>query len=157
VDTGAPGRPGGGAQTSRERTKLHLGVLVQPYYRRSLTTGDVASILEAKYGIMAAFYRVHGPAVAQAIGDSLAGALEARAMGAAVDPWGRGTQKIETMFKTFISSQEVERVGIPGVPTAAALRGVNHRLKHPYAKANARRPSFRDTGLYMGSFRAWVS
>jgi hypothetical protein len=37
----------------------------------------------------------------------------------------------------------------------AALHGVSHRFKHPYAR-RARRPSFIDTGLYQNSFAAWV-
>lgn len=140
---------------------LHFGVLVQPYRSRSkkagaLTTADVARFLEDRYGIMATFYRVHGKDVATALEQSLGGALESLLMGQRVDPWGRGMQAIQQEFRDFISSKEAERVGIPGTPTQAALRGVNHRLKHPYRKSNPRRPSFRDTGLYMTSFRSWV-
>ena len=69
---------------------------------------------------------------------------------------GAGASRVEEMFKDFISSGEAERVGVAGAPTAAALRGVNHRLLHPYAKANPRRVSFRDTGLFQSSFKAWV-
>ena len=143
------------------RLTLHLGVLVQPYRARNrratgLTTGDVAGFLEAKYGLMAAFYRVHESMVAKAIERSLDGAMEALLMGQRVDPWGRGMQAIEAKFKDFIASKQAERVGIPGTPTKAALMGVNHRLAHPYRKSNPRRPSFRDTGLFMDSFKAWV-
>jgi len=143
-------------------TKLHLGVLVQPYRARSrrvgaVTTGDVAEILEARYGLMAAFYRVHQEEVVEAVGNSLSGAFETLMMGQRVDPWGEAMQSIQSAFRKFINSREAERVGIPGTPTKAALRGVNHRLKHPYRKSNPRRPSFRDTGLLMASFRAWVS
>ena len=105
---------------------------------------------------MQAFYRVHGDDVVKAIEQSLGGAMESLLIGRQVDPWGSGMQLIQAAFRKFISSREAERVGIPGTPTKAAMRGVNHRLKHPYAKRNARRPSFRDSGLYMGSFRAWV-
>lgn len=143
------------------RLTLHFGVLVQPYRTRTkkvtgLTTGDVAGFLEEKYGLMAAFFRVHEKDVLKAIEGSLGGALEALLMKQRVDPWGRGMQTIEQKFRDFISSREAERVGIPGTPTLAALRGVNHRLKHPYAKKNPRRPSFRDTGLLMTSFKSWV-
>lgn len=141
--------------TSR-RTTLHFGVLVQPYRTRGLSTGDVAGFLESKYGIMQAFFRVHGDKVADALVNSMAGALESMFMGQAVDPYLGGTQEIQQMFRDFISSKEAERVGIPGTPTKAAIRGVNHRLRHPYSRRNPRRPSFRDTGLYMNSFRAWV-
>jgi hypothetical protein len=136
---------------------LHFGVLVQPYRLRGLTTGDVAEFLESKYGVMEAFYRVHGSDVAGAVENSMEGALESLLMGRAVDPWSRGMRVIEREFRDFISSREAERVGIPGTPTRAALRGVNHRLAHPYRRSNPRRPSFRDTGLYMTSMRAWVT
>jgi hypothetical protein len=133
-------------------------MLVQPYanHSRSVTTADVARFLEDRYGVMHAFFRVHGEDVAKAIESGLIGALENLMMGASTDPWGRGMQAIERQFRDFILSREVERVGIAGVPTKAALMGVNHRFKHPYAR-RARRPSFRDTGLYTNSFRAWVT
>ena len=121
-----------------------------------MTTGDVAEILEAKYGVIGAFVIVHESDIAAALEVSLGGAMESLMMGRAVDPWGRGMQIIQEKFRDFIASKEAEQVGIPGTPTQAALRGVNHRLKHPYRKSNPRRPSFRDTGLYMNSFRGWV-
>ena len=150
---------------------LHLGVLVQPYRahpnkpRRgagarmsALTTADVAGFLEQKYKLMETFYRVHERDIAIALERSLDGSLQSLLIGKIrVDPWGAATQKIETMFRDFIATKEAERVWIVGTPTKAALRGVNHRLKHPYASRNPRRPSFRDTGLYMASFKSWVS
>jgi hypothetical protein len=148
---------GGAGSTVRPQT-LHLGVLVQPYANggTALTTADVARFLEDKYGVMGAYFRAHGPDVAKAIESGLSGALEALMMGRVVDPWGRGMQLIEAGFRDFILSREAERVGIPGTPTKAAQRGVSHRFKHPYAR-RAPRPSFRDTGMYVNSFRAWVT
>lgn len=143
------------------RLTLHLGVIDQPYRTAgkkggATTTGNVASILEAKYDLMQTFAHVHWSTIETALTVSIQNALEAVIMGRRVDPWDRGAQHIQADFRKFISSFEAERVGIPGTPTKAALRGVNHRLKHPYRKSNPRRPSFRDTGLYMASFRAWV-
>jgi hypothetical protein len=154
------GSAGAHGQT-RTRLTLHLGVLVQPYRAKgkkaqALTTGDIATFLEKRYGLMAAFYRVHEADVAKAIENSLEGAMEALLMGKTVDRWGRGMQVIQQEFKDFISSKEAESVGIPKTPTHAALMGYSHRRKHPYARG-PRRPSFRDTGLYMASFRSWVS
>lgn len=139
---------------------LHLGVLVQPYRSKSrkvtaLTTADIAGFLESKYGVMAAFYKVHQGDVAKAVENSLGGAMESLLMGRAVDPWGSAMQDIQQGFKDFIFSKEAETVGIPGTPTHAALMGYSQRRAHPYARG-PRRPSFRDTGLYAGSFRAWV-
>ncbi len=65
------------------------------------------------------------------------------------------TEELGDAFRIFIDQKELDGV-IPGVPTQAALRGVNHRLMRPYAKSNPVRPSFKDTGLYEASFRAWV-
>ena len=73
------------------------------------------------------------------------------------NPFAGATDKIETGFKKFLSNQEMEQIGYPGVPTMAALKGVNPRLAHPYAKGNPRRPSFIATGQYMTNFKAWIS
>jgi hypothetical protein len=143
-----------------QRLTLHLGVLVQPYRTpgkkaEPVTTGDVAGWLEKRYRIMEAFYKVHESDVSKAIENSLDGALESLLMGRAVDPWGSAMQSIQQEFRDFISSKEAESVGIPNTPTYAALMGYSHRRKHPYARG-PRRPSFRDTGMYMNSFRSWV-
>ena len=50
------------------------------------------------------------------------------------------------LFKAFTGSEI----------SAAAARGVSHRLKHPYAQKNPARPFAVDTGLYVQSFRAIV-
>jgi hypothetical protein len=156
----SPADAGGGRRLSTKLT-LHLGVVVQNYRTPgksagAMTTGDVAEILEAKYAVMAAFARVHEKDILDALGESLHGSLESLLMGQRTDPFGAGTQKIDQAFRDFINSREVESVGIAGVPTMAALMGVNHRLKHPYAKSNPRRPSFRDSGTYVSSFRSWM-
>lgn len=157
-------------------TTLHLGVIEQNYaYEReqvskrgkvlkkklkvssSITTFEVATFLEEKYGIMQAFYDTNQVHIGEMIADGLAGHLESVIMGAPVsDPYASATQEIDAMFKDFITTGQAERVGIPGAPTAAALKGISHRKAHPYAKANARRESFRDTGLYQASFKSWV-
>lgn len=143
------------------RVTLHLGVVVQPYRSKSkkaspLTTADVAQFLETKYGLMQRFFDVKSARIAHAGEWSIVASIDAMFHGRYIDPFGQMTQSIQTMFNDFISSREAEVVGIPGTPTKAALRGVNHRLKHPYAKSNPRRASFIDTGLYLASFRAWV-
>ena len=149
-----------GQQVGKHPT-LNLGVMVIPYRNatdkaESVTTGDVAQWLERRYRIMEVFVRVHHKVIENALAGSVEGALEALIMKRRIKPFARGTAVIETRFKRFISSREVERVGIPGTPTHAALMGFSHRRKHPYARG-PRRPSFRDTGLYMSSFKAWVS
>lgn len=165
-----------GVGVSGARPTLHLGVLVQPYRTwelvtgkngrkrrkqgaiRPVTTADVAERLEDNYGIMETFARqdVHGKDIVRVVENSLESALKSLVGGGpAVPPWSDGMREIESAFRDFIDSREAERV-IPNAPTRAALMGVNHRLAHPYRKSNARRPSFRDTGLYLRSFRAWM-
>lgn len=168
-DSGSPVSYGGGVGVGiPTHVTLHLGVLVQPYRSpgqskkgravSAVTTGDVAEFLEAKYGLMGTFYKVHEHHIVEDLENSIAGALETMVMRRqpVAIPWDAATQKIQARFVDFISSKEAERVGIPGTPTQAAKRGVNHRLKHPYRRGNPRRPSFRDTYLYMNSFRAWT-
>lgn len=155
------------------KVTLHLGVIDQPYRSWDLakgakrrkqgrvlprTTYDVAKILESKYGIMGTFYAVHELEIMRALEESIQGSLESLVMRRqlVMNPWARATQIIEDKFKDFINSGASERCGIPGTPTKAAKRGVNHRLRRPYAKSNPRRPSFRDTGLFVSSFKSWI-
>lgn len=121
------------------------------------TTGDVATILEEEYAVLDTFTFARLPDIALALEDSIAGALENLMMGAPPqeNPMASAEGKITQMMKDFISTKQIESMGIEGAPTQAALNGVNHRLKHPYAKANPRRPSFMDTTLYWQSLKAW--
>ena len=163
--------------------KLHLGVFELPYTthvpevgRRAVarlrkggspekftsapagaeTTGDVASILEAEYHIIEIFYQANQQAIADFVAASMAGALETMLMGGPPpkDPLAQAYADIEKLFKNFILSGAIESLGVPGVPTQAALDGVNHALK---LKKGPRRPSFKDTGLYMSAFHTWSS
>jgi hypothetical protein len=119
------------------------------------TTGDVAEILEAKYHIVEIFYETHEEDIGEMFAESLSGTLEALLMGApaTLNPFGEATSVIDSSFKDFLSNEEMASTGTPGVPTKAALRGVNHRLK---LKSGPRRPSFIDTGQYQNSFISWV-
>jgi hypothetical protein len=156
---------------------LHLGVIDQPYaYERqqvssrtgkplkrgkrvslSVSTGDVAEFLEAKYHPMEVFFEIHGSEIAADLEEGLAGALESLLMGAPADasPFASAAGKVEERFRKFLDTKEMETLGYPGVPTEAALRGVNHRMARPYQRRDAR-ASFIDTGLYQTSFKSWV-
>jgi hypothetical protein len=165
---------------------LHLGVIDQPYAdpapaprkapkdsRRASkrprgakpaatpnqTTGDVAKILEERYDVMAGFMLLHGQDVADDLADAMVGALEDLLAGAPpaalADPLAPAAEKIGERFREFIDLEELSGLE-EGVPTAAALKGVSHRFKHPYAQGHPRRPSFVDTGLYRESFIAWT-
>lgn len=144
---------------------LHLGVMDIPYQvgRKGSTTGKVADILEGRYGIMQAFWNTHGDKYLNSLVIGSVQAMEAAVTGRPQRVSAKTTlSKMQGDFRRFISSREVEKaVRAVGpmrfpVPTLAALKGVSHRKKHPYAKG-PRRPSFRDTGLYMASFRAWIT
>lgn len=153
---------------------LHLGVLDLPYadpasYKAtktrkpktkpegSMTTGDVADILEDKYHPMEVFFELHSEDIGEQYLESMQDALDNIHMGApaTLDLTGDATAFIEDRFKQFLTNKEMESLGIPGVPTKAALEGHSKRFKQPYKKRNPR-PSFIDTGLYQASFKAWI-
>jgi len=150
---------------------LHLGVIYVPYSGRPLTagkprrtarraatqsTGDVAEILESKYGIMQQFFAIHAADIATEMENGLVGSLESLLQGAppSGNPFASATAAIETRFKQFLAQRELDGK-VPGVPTKAALAGVSHRFNQPYAQ-RASRPSFIDTGAYQANFKAWV-
>lgn len=139
-------------------TVLHFGVLDVPYDDGKKTTGEVAEILEDKYHVMEVFVEEHG---SEAIGESLArsaqAALEDLLSGAPPDKLSltfEAEEEIAAEFRAFIDRGGLDGI-VPGVPTEAARKGVNHRLARPYVKSNPERPSFRDTGLYQASTRVW--
>jgi hypothetical protein len=161
---------------------LHLGVIEVPYTNTEvgpnlktlatprgrqtiakakvpddISTGDVAEILEDKYHVMELFVEELGlDTILKALDHSMAEGMANIIMGAPadLDITYEAMQELEAAFRIFIDQRELDGV-VPGVPTLAALKGVNHRLKHPYAKGNPERPSFKDTGLYQAAFKAW--
>jgi hypothetical protein len=134
---------------------IHLGVTDVTYATGAKTTGDVAEILEDKYHIMQVFYEQHKEDVAEDLEQSLSGAMESMMAGAPPSnrPFGSAEAAIEERFKRFLSEAEMDALGYPGVPTAAALAGVSHRFK---TKKGSPRPSFIDTGLFQSSFVVWI-
>jgi hypothetical protein len=158
--------------------KIHLGVVDIPYSKQSSdkvpqakkgklnkpvkvktgeqTTGDVAQWIENKYGLMQGFVDLHKPEIVQMMTDSIQGSIENILAGGKPksNPFGSATSKIEKLFKfTYLDKEEAAQAGIKGVPTQAALDGVNHRLK---SGKGVRRPSFIDTGLMQSSFQCWT-
>ena len=139
-------------------TTIHLGVIDVPYVdAKGVTTGDVAEILERKYHVMEIFAEAHGEDIAKELANAVEGSLETLMMGGSFQSVQSamlgGLTNVDHLFKQFLSNGEMESLGYPGVPTKAALTGVNHRLKK---KKGGRRPSFIDTGQYQASFHAWV-
>jgi hypothetical protein len=119
---------------------------------RTSTTGEVAEILEDKYHIMETFWNLHGDEIVEQYGDAIAGAFEGLLQGSPVSPnaLASGNAEVEAMFRKFLSQQEMDSLGIPGVPTKASLKGVSGRFKK--GKSGSPRPSFIDTALFENSF-----
>jgi hypothetical protein len=124
------------------------------------TSGEVAAGLEKDYGIMQAFFDMYGQTTADNLAQAMVGEFETGKFN--FDP-----KFTQADFHDFLSYQQVESVGIPGVPTERALKGRytkgkltkqarKIRGKRAPVEEGSRRPSFIDTGLYQASFRAWV-
>ena len=119
-----------------------------------IAVGEVADFLEAKYQVIERFTTDNEKKI-----KAMAKAQSERNAHNVVKGRKPNLQplfdEIKQTFRTYITSKSLDG-RVRGVPTLASLRGVNHRLKRPYAKKNPPRPSFFDTGLYVRSFKAWV-
>lgn len=139
--------------------------------QKETTTGYVAEILEKNYGVMATFFELYRDKIAGILADSVAASIQDLINGGPIkSPTFGGEQKIESLFREFIYSNTMQKildaagqssgvggiVGVGGVVSKAAQRGVSNRKMKPNAK-RAPRPAFVDSGLYVASFRAWVS
>lgn len=150
---------------------FNLGVTNKPYpyttrlrhvmgrqrrLRAPKTTVEVMEILEAKYGVIDAFYTSKKPQIDRICLRYLKADLDHQMRGGdpSKNPLVGAMAEIEELFVKFLDKRQVEKLGISGVPTQAALEGVQH--KRGRKTFGNRRPSFVDTGLYKDSFRAWV-
>lgn len=133
---------------------LHLGVDNDIPELSGASTHEVGSILEAKYGLFSAYYENRKEVITEHIANSIVGALEDMQLGApAGDMFGAAGAAISEDFRNFLNDSTIETLGIPGVPTKAALNGVQSAKKK---KRGPRRPSFIDTGILRKDFKAWV-
>jgi len=141
--------------------KLELGNIEVAYTNaegQGTTTTDVAAFLEADYHIMETFYDLNKDFIADTLANEMAGALETIAMGGpSTINFDGAMSKIEERFKDFISSGDLVQGHWLNEPIQAAIKGVSHRKKTPNAKDNPARVAFVDTGLYVGSFKAWLT
>ena len=121
---------------------------------RASTTGDIAEILEDKYGIMEFFWNRYQKDIMSAMEEGLEEAFTSFLMGAPLEAnaFAAGEAVTEDLFRKFLIHQGMD-YEINVVPTAASIKGVNHRMK---IKRGPPRPSFIDTGLYESSFKCWV-
>ena len=134
--------------------KLVLGVVDLPYtdHTQSETTGEVAEILEEKYHVMETFFDMHKKDIADAIGQSVAGALVNARAGQTMkrDIFLSAMDKTEKMFKRYIDS---EQHGIKLKKHDAPKAGA--RKKRQYKKVSAV-VAFVDSGLMRKSFKSWI-
>ena len=149
------------SMTAQQRRTLRWRTKKKPWQHLCghISTGDVAEILERRYGIYQYFYQQRQEMIASAIEQAIQIKLENLMMGAPADQnqplFSEGDLvAIEEQFRKDLDEMRFD--GLPGVPTQAALKGINHRLKHPYARTNPPRPSFIDTGTYQANARVWA-
>ncbi len=142
--------------------EIYLGVIDFPYdYSSNNTTGKIATILENKYGILQKFIERYQNDAVIYLKTALVNFIQdtINHQEASDNSFQTAFSQIEHEMKKFLSSQEVERVGMPNVPTQAALKGISHRFKRNRKikqKMNGqRRPSFIDTGLMESSYKVW--
>jgi hypothetical protein len=140
---------------NQKRNDIRAALGLQEFHG---TTGDVAEILEEHYHVMEIFFEEHQSDIAGVLEETYGDALEDMLSGGV--PAGSNSMiaaagQIKDLFTKFIDGREMDGVQ-PGVPTGAAKKGVNYCLKHPTAKGNPERPSFKDTGLYEQSFQAEI-
>lgn len=138
---------------------------MQPYATaEGKNTFEVATILEDKYSLMGTFVDLHGVDISNAVEKRVAAMVERTfAGGSSADTLAMlvaPLSGVEQKFRVYLDKEEMAGV-VGGVPTQAALNGVNSRKKRIYRgknpeKMQARRASFIDTGLFRNNFRCWV-
>lgn len=138
-------------------TTLVLGVIDVPYDDRNepTSTAQVATWLENKYGVMATYVERHKKDIENSLVNSMEGALEDLYAGSPIkDPYSDAMQEVQSGFRMFLMTGEIEGMGVEGVPTQAAIDRKSHRFKDK--QSDHARPSFIDTSTYEMSMRAWV-
>lgn len=134
--------------------KIHLGVIDVPEPEGG-TSYTVAQGLEEDYNLFSVFWDYEQDNAIFALTESVSNALEQYMSTGNIpnDIFADATEEIDKDFRQFLDDSKVEKMGIPGVPTKAALHGKSIRLKREYGP---RRPSFIDSGVLQSSFRSWV-
>jgi hypothetical protein len=165
-------------------TTIHFGVIDLPYvalfspeekrrlrwqHKRkpwqslaaTVSTADVAGWLEKRYHVFEVFWNMNRDFVMAELEDQVQTKIENVLLGKPgsnepgeplFKPGDLST--VEDRFRRALDNKEFDG-WINGVPTQAALMGVSHRFKNPYARRPPR-PSFIDTGLYRQSMKCWV-
>jgi hypothetical protein len=137
---------------------LNIGVEDVPEVESDITTGDLAEILESQYGLFSNFVAFGLLDIADILADSMEKEINNIILGKPPGEMvlGSAMAEIEDRFKKdYLSEGGVEKIGIPGIPTEAAIKGTSRRFKGRKNKAG-RRASFIDTGTLSASMKAWI-
>lgn len=142
--------------------KIVLGVNDIPYGQsygkdRGTTTGDVAGFLEDKYHVMEHFWELNQEGIEGAMVDAFSTSLASLLKGnpeTETSAFGAAEATMESMFKNMLALKQLDELGYPGIPTAASLQGIQHRMQK--VTKGPPRPSFIDTGQYEKSFVAEI-
>ena len=154
--------------------KLHLGVIEVPEIEG--TTYTMGQDLEKRYGLFSMFYNANQQEIADLIAKDAVIGLEMAEKGMPISVksvFAVSGETITDKMHNFLTSQEVERVagkyGEEGIPTKAALEGINTRTANGKAPkrvrkgqkfkkvvTGVRRPSFIDTGIFERSLKGWI-
>lgn len=149
------GRPKKAKKVSKKRKATKP---IKPKMPKSVSTGDVAESLEKRYHIMREFYRMNEEFIHTEVVRSLEGAIVNLIISGILPEGQTGLDEaheaIAERFRKFLDAEDMAASGVSGVPTRAALEGINHRLK---LMKGPRRPSFIDTGQYQAAFKSWTN
>lgn len=140
------------------------------------TTYSVGKQLEERYGLFSLFYTAHQQDIADLLAKDAAIGFDMMEKGLPVsvkEVFAVSGETITDKMHNFLSTQEIERVaekyGEYGIPTKAALEGINTRTvngktprkvrkgqKFKKVLTGVRRPSFIDTGIFEASLKGWI-
>ena len=150
---------------------LHLGVVdlsySDPDVKGANTTGEVAEILEDKYHVMRIFFEEHEKKIGEALAKAMSDQLAQRMAG--IDQplnLGDATFRIESMFRDFLDSNEIQNILPKRIQAADEGRTSRKKLgkeakkmvgKRPKRKEGTPRQAFIDSGLYQAAFRSWMT
>lgn len=137
--------------------KINLGVIDIPYDYgiAPATTHQVADDLEDRYQLFTNFYHEHEEEIIREVNEAITLQLINHiSYGAPFDESEIILSGVVKAFSLFLEREEMAGLDVDGVPTLAALEGINSRLKIHHGP---RRPSFIDGGLFISSVTAWIS
>lgn len=149
--------------------KLKLGVIDVPEPEGG-TSHSVGVELEKNYQLFSRFADYDMPNIVKDLEESIKGGLETYCITGQLpkDMFAASSAETEHRLHTFITEGTVETLGIPGVPTKAALEGRTLRTKtgkqiRKVKKGQEfkeiigkRRASFVYSGIFEASLKVWV-